>query len=203
MMGWTPGGVVNLLTEPIEHDRAGNSVYCLNVCQWSNRGSPTRKPVDILRNLLSQCSDEKPEAEALAAIPPNLFVYSEELASAHRYVSDYPDDAIENVLDWDPNLSGIEALIVECPEPLRLVHPGNARRSRTQRERSEQTAERHAAWQEEFIHRFEAARRRATGQGGAPPKKSDICRQMARDPSINPDDATAATIERIVKVRSR
>ncbi|MCF7993237.1 MAG: hypothetical protein K9L32_10255 [Chromatiaceae bacterium] len=195
MLGWQPSEVVSFLTEPGELGPNGNSIFLLDVYQWSPTSQPTKKPVGALKGLLVECSAEKTEAEALAAIPANLFVYSNQLAAAYQEAMGGPgqlDDG--DRVDWNPNMSGIEALIEECPDTLKLGQAGVEQRGGTQQQRVKETAERDKFLQEEFCRRWASAARR----GRASPNKKDICAEMASDQRINTEDVTAMRIKRIV-----
>lgn len=195
MLGLKPWEVVNFVTEIVETDPDGNSICLLDVYQLHPTRSPAKKPLGPLKGLLVECSAEKTEADALAAIPANLFVYSDHLAIACQEARSIYDRLDEwHRVDWNPNLSGIEAQIEECPDTLRLGQAGVEQRGGTQQQRVKETAERDKFLQEEFCRRWTIAARR----GRASPNKKDICAEMACDQRINTEDVTAARIRRIV-----
>lgn len=201
MLGWQPSVIVRFVTEPVEPGPNGNPICLLDVYQWSSTSQPTIKPVGVLKGLLVECSAEKTEAEALAAIPANLFVYSNQLAAAYQEAMGGPgqlDDG--DRVDWNPNVSGIKALIEECPEPLRLGKEGVEQHGRTRREGKRQTAERYQLWQKKFCELWREALAKASRRDQAKPQAIDICTEIQCDPRLNPRNVSAATIERRISV---
>jgi len=96
---------------------------------------------DFYRTLLHGASNEPPSPDALATLPADHFVWSDELAGAFSsFIDDCPGRKQATAdgmgLEWHPALLGMDALIAECEaidEPRQHaenVEPGTAPRPR-------------------------------------------------------------------------
>lgn len=86
--GWSVAQLVNILTTPVEYVPKGVVVFYLQVYQWNDRRTPTLKPVSALMPLLQSATKADDEHGAIAAIPRDLFLYSDDLDGGYlEYLS--------------------------------------------------------------------------------------------------------------------
>ncbi len=204
--GWSIRGLVNFLTVPIVHAPEGAEYFYLDAYQWNHGAMPTQKPVPALTKVLKPAADATNEHDAVAAIPPDLFVFTDDLdAGFIQIVSDHTGEPLflHEQPDWRPNVHCIEDLIEQCPEPLwTICSLADAKRARSREEGKVHTAQRNEALQ----RNFDAIKYRETQQakrsGGSKPTKKYLCRKLAADRSANPDDLAPERIERLVKMRN-
>ena len=121
--GYTIQNLLSVLTEPIPH--VDCDIIYLKAYQWPwKQGSHDSKPAATLKGLLAPAMAAKSPREAIAVIPSNLFVWSKDLEEC--VFNSFSDATGERTPfserpDWNPNLSGLEGLIEECPSQLTTI----------------------------------------------------------------------------------
>ncbi|EIC21444.1 hypothetical protein [Thiorhodovibrio frisius] len=200
---WTVSTLRWLTTEPMATAPPGAEEFYLYVYQWQESGGAVRKTVSVLRNLLEFAAQADSEYEALSRVPPDLFVYSDDLEAAlvqaHR---DHFDEPLyhHNQPDWVPNLHGIQGLVKDCPEALRgLVSLKPSSQTRSRAEKKAETKARDDRIQEAFADAWRAGIAKMASTGAPKPLKEKICEALANNKDLNPDGITASRIERIVR----
>ena len=139
------------MTEPIPH--VDRDIIYLKAYQWPwKQGSHDSKPVAALKELLAPAMAAKSPQEAIAVIPINLFVWSEDLENC--VINSFFDATGEPMPpserpDWNPNLYGLEDLIEKCPPQLTTICTfSNKPKHKPREEGKKETSDRKALLQE-------------------------------------------------------
>lgn len=192
--GLTPRELQQILIDAMPEDPFGeHGPYC-TVFQWHAHGDYSEKPVPALRFALSEAIAAAEKRDAIAAIPPDLFVQSKALEwSLWHCAFDYyngPPPRHQRP-DWQPNVAGYEDLIRECPEALRsFVHLPHERIRRARAERAAVTKDRDARLQRRFdeLHKTKPQL-----------NKKQLCAMLSKESKFAGIKPT--TIERLVKMK--
>ena len=186
--------LAEIILDPVTEGPAGVFGPRCPVFQWHAPGDYSEKPIPALRFALADAISTTEKRASIAAVPSDLFVWFDVLERAiweHGYDSCGEPPPYDERPDRRPNISGIEDLIRECPEELRGIVQLPNERVRQRREAGKaKTDARNAELQRRFNERLAA-------NPGL--KKAQICTRLAQDKQF--DGMTAATIERIVKMK--
>ena len=187
--GYTIQELFNVLTKPIPY--VDRDIIVLNTYQWPDKHEA--KPAPTLERLLAPALTSKSLQEAITAIPPDLFVWSEDLESCAIHLA--PDNPQgpppwSHRPDWSPYIKDFEDPVRKCPPALRSICSIHNHKPR--KVGKKETAERNALLQakcDEILKQKSGLR------------KNEVASRLARIPEFK--NITTETIKRNIRTRGR
>ena len=194
--GYTIQQLLSVLTVPIPH--VDRDIIYLKAYQWPwKQGSHDSKPVAALKELLAPAMAAKSLREAIAVIPTNLFVRSEDLENC--VINSFSDATGEPTPlserpDWNPNLYDLEDLIEKCPSQLTTICTfSNKPKHKPREEGKKETSDRKALLQKRCNE--------IQKESPVPLTKDAIARKLQKMEEFK--TIKLSTIERIIRTRDK